>query len=140
MSSNEHRGLFENYRVCDICSKRLPLNYPDDTCPACTEANLLRDVKDYIRANDVNEYQVAEHFQIPLRKVKAWIREGRIEYRIRSSEETISGMHCQRCGGTVAFGTLCPKCLKEINSNIRGYHHAPDAENGRMRFLDDGDK
>ena len=37
-------------------------------------------MKDYIRENNVNEFQVAEHFGIPLSIVKRWMRELRIEY------------------------------------------------------------
>ena len=80
-------------------------------CPTCQEAQLFRNVRDYIRANTVNEYEVAEHFHIPLRQIKEWIREGRIEYHEVNTASTISGMHCQRCGAPVSFGTLCPNCL-----------------------------
>ena len=137
MASNEKKGLFENYRQCALCGRRLAHSYEDDYCPACQEFKLLREVKDYIRANDVNEYQVAEHFQIPLKQVKEWIREGRIEYRQNPEQGTISGMHCLRCGAPVTFGTLCPKCLKLLNGNIKGYEGKQSkAEDDRMRFLD----
>ena len=50
-----------------------------------------------------NEYEVAEHFHIPLRQIKEWIREGRIEYHEVNTASTISGMHCQRCGAPVSL-------------------------------------
>lgn len=95
----------------------------------------FRNVRDYIRANTVNEYEVAEHFHIPLRQIKEWIREGRIEYHEVDTASTISGMHCQRCGAPVSFGTLCPNCLKLMNTQGRSVAPAisPDS---RMHYLD----
>lgn len=127
--------LFAKLKQCKICGRRLPESYENDVCPSCSSAELLREVKDFIRENVVNEYQVAEHFGIPVKMVKNWIREGRIEYRTKD-DTTISGMHCQRCGATVTFGTLCPACLKLLNSN-KGYGTTTSTgEANRMRFLD----
>ena len=129
------RKLFENYKQCEMCKCPLPLDYKGELCPHCTEIRLFQDVKDYIRANDVNEFDVANHFNIPLKQVKAWIREGRIEYK-EPNKTTLTGLHCQRCGAPVAFGTLCPKCLKIMNGN-KGYEvKKPDYTNDKMRFLD----
>lgn len=137
MHLNTQRGLFENYRQCGICGKRLPNTYKEDYCPSCLSIQLLRDVKDFIRENDVNEYQVAEHFDIPIKMVKEWIREGRIEYKQNTENGTITGMHCQRCGAPVTFGSLCPKCLKLLNGNsMKGYGQADRSGNEKMRFLD----
>ena len=44
--------------------------------PLVRKHSFFRNVRDYIRANTVNEYEVAEHFHIPLRQIKEWIREG----------------------------------------------------------------
>ena len=118
------KSLFNNYKQCDICKRPLP-------------AKLFHQVKDYIRNNDVNEYQVAAHFHIPLHRVKVWIREGRIEYKTSPNDNTINGLHCQRCGAPVNFGALCPKCLKQVNSG-KGYHvkKRNDDDDEKMRFLD----
>ena len=59
------RQLFDNIKECKSCKRPLPPDYDEDLCPRCKEIQLFHDVKDYIRANDVNEYEVAEHFQIP---------------------------------------------------------------------------
>ena len=69
------------------------------------------------------------------REVKEWIREGRIEYHEVNTASTISGMHCQRCGAPVSFGTLCPNCLKLMNTQGRSVAPAisPDS---RMHYLD----
>lgn len=124
--------LFQTYKYCEICHRNLPLNYTESACPACSEYVLFQQVKEYIRAEDVNEYQVADRFQIPLQLVRKWIREGRIQYK-----ETTKGkvrMHCQICGAQVSFGSICPKCLKEQNTSgtvLKSYTTDP----GNMRHL-----
>lgn len=123
-----------NYKYCGFCGRLLPKRYEGDLCPHCQEAQLFRNVKEFIRANTVNEYEVADHFHIPLRQVKEWIREGRIEYRKDNEASTIDGMHCQRCGAPVSFGSLCPKCLKLLNNGTAtavGY-----SSDTRMHYLD----
>lgn len=130
--------MLTEHRLCEFCNRILPLNYTDTYCPSCQEARLFQDVKEFIRENDVNEYQVAEYFEIPLRQVKEWIREGRIEYRERNQHATISGLRCQRCDAPVSFGSLCPKCLKLLNHNVHGYEvqKIPQSSDDKMRFLD----
>ena len=75
------------------------------------------EVKDYIRANDVKENDVAEHFGIPVSKVRRWIKEGRIQYKGENSK-TVSGVHCQICGKSMEFGTLCAECRKLQNLQV----------------------
>ena len=74
-------------KSCKQCGRRLHPEYNKDICPACMEMNLFNEVKDYIRKNDVNESQVADHFGISNAKVRAWIREGRIQM----------AKQCRRC-------------------------------------------
>lgn len=127
----------DEFKECDICGRILPKRYDKSICPSCEENALFSQVKDYIRSNDVNEYQVANHFHIPLRQVKAWIREGRIEYKDGSNDRIMS--HCQKCGAPISFGSLCPKCLKLLNGN-KGYavgNSAPSSGGGTMRFMDE---
>lgn len=66
----QQQGLFNNYKYCERCNRPLPLTYEDAICPDCQNQELFTNVKEYIRANDVTEYDVAEHFNIPLSKVK----------------------------------------------------------------------
>jgi RNA polymerase subunit RPABC4/transcription elongation factor Spt4 len=138
MDQNHAAGLFENYKVCSHCGRRLPDDYEEEFCPRCKDIMLLHDVKDFIREHDVNEYQVAEHFHIPVRMVKGWIREGHIEYRTnRAATFTI---HCQHCGAPVTFGSVCPKCLKLLNGTGKGYGLSSGASTDeRMRFLENRD-
>lgn len=128
------KNTSDKYKYCEFCGRTLPKHYEGTLCPACQEAQLFRNVRDYIRANTVNEYEVAEHFHIPLRQVKEWIREGRIEYQDSNPASTISGMHCQRCGAPISFGTLCPNCLKLLNAQVNAAApaYSPDT---RMHYL-----
>lgn len=80
-------------------------------------------VKDYIRSNVVNEYMVADHFQISIKKVRNWIKEGRIEYVEKDTQ--IVGTKCQRCGKPVSFGTLCPDCMRLMNYNNKKIQLTP---------------
>ena len=127
-------NISDKFKYCEFCGRALPKHYEGTLCPACQEAQLFRNVRDYIRANTVNEYEVAEHFHSPLRQVKEWIREGRIEYQDSNPASTISGMHCQRCGAPISFGTLCPNCLKLLNAQVNAAApaYSPDT---RMHYL-----
>ena len=107
----EMSSLFENLRLCPICHTTLPENYEGELCPTCEENQLFSRVKDFIRANDVNEYDVAREFNISRAKVKRWIAEGRIEYKER--DKAIISARCTKCGEPIAFGNLCQKCYRE---------------------------
>ena len=75
------KKLDENVHECAQCGRILNKVYKDDLCPECKDLNLFAEVKDYIRENDVKEIDVAEHFGIPVSKVRRWIKEGRIQYK-----------------------------------------------------------
>ncbi len=134
--TNNTSYLFNNLKQCELCKKPLPRRYQEGLCPTCLDNELFKKVKEFIRENTVNEYQVAEEFNIPLRQVKTWIREGRIEYK-KDTSIGIENMRCQRCGIKVSFGSLCPKCLKLLNSPIHIYGQAADpASESKMQYLD----
>lgn len=133
-NNQDHNKLF---KMCQFCNAPLPKDSTDTLCLTCKERALFLEVKDFIRENDVNEFQVAEHFAIPLRIVKGWIKEGRIEYK-----EDANGIHivsktrCSRCGAPVTFGTRCTKCLKKMNK-LQGFAKQDINENDKMHFLND---
>ncbi len=124
-------------KYCKDCGRPLPIDYSDYICPGCKENNLFREVRDYIRANDVNEYQVAETFNIPVEQVKLWIRNGRIEYKNEGEKSFSSNSYCARCGAVVTFGTLCSKCLRLMNNQKKktGFG-APTPTDSKMHYLD----
>lgn len=132
----EQVSLFDNFKFCSVCRRALPLNYEEEMCPGCVENELFGRVKEYIRSKDVTEYQVAEHFQIPHRKVKRWIEDGRIEYKEQT--ERIRNLHCSICGESISFGNLCQKCYKEKYNTRAGYAPLQEGEHeNKMRFLDE---
>lgn len=103
-----------NSKICTACYKNLPITYKEDICPPCKERLLFSRVKEYIRKNDVTEFQVAMQFDIPLQKVKEWIREGRIQYK-ELQVPVVESLRCQKCGEPIKFGTQCSKCLRKSN-------------------------
>lgn len=56
------KNISDKYKYCEFCGRTLPKHYEGTLCPTCQEAQLFRNVRDYIRANTVNEYEVAETF------------------------------------------------------------------------------
>lgn len=135
MESN--RGFFDRYTYCKDCRRLLPEDYEYVLCPMCIEQRLFREVRDYIRKNDVTEYDVAEEFQLPVRRVKAWIREGRIQYKQDVNKDVI-GSKCARCGELIVYGTFCPACtraLQQPKGTLRlGFE---DIDASKMRFIDE---
>ena len=94
-------------------------------------------MKEYIRENDVNEFDVATHFHIPLSRVKSWIREGRIEYKENTIQPSLRNLHCQKCGAPINFGSLCSNCLKKQNRHGASYvSPKKSGTSEHMRFLD----
>ena len=123
---------FSEAKHCEICDAILPPKYTGSICPSCIEFQLFQEVKAYIRGGDYNEYEVAKEFDLPLSKVRDWIREGRIQYK----EDSLNNitLHCQICGTQILFGTVCTKCMK--SQNVSGSSALqPALENGNMRHL-----
>lgn len=131
--SMKNVGLFENMKYCSVCQKSLPMDYEHELCPLCEENELFSRVKAFIRSRDVTEYDVVEEFRIPLRKVKNWIKEGRIEYK-DFKEVTIKAWHCVECGEPIQFGSYCQKCYKL--KTITKATYTGQKEEEKMRFLE----
>ncbi len=132
-----NKGFFENYSYCRECKGLLPKDYEYEYCPRCIEQRLFREVRDYIRKNTVTEYDVAEEFQLPVRRVKAWIREGRIQYQ-ESTDKKIIGSRCARCGEAIMIGNFCPNCIHYMQSpKGRLQVGFEEIDASRMRFLDE---
>ena len=99
-------------KYCKMCRKALPPLSDREYCYACEELLLFDKVREFVRNNDVNEYQVAEYFM---------------------------SNYCSRCGQPVSFGTLCPQCLRLLNgekARMIGFSKPEEGEEGEMRFLD----
>lgn len=128
-------------KYCEFCGIPLHRFAETNCCNACKEHMLFQQVREYIRSRDVTEFQVAEHFQLPLRVVKEWIREGRIEYKESlDGVRFVNTMSCEKCGAPVSFGRLCTKCLKGMNKNMHGYDLQHPSDDDQMFFLNQDDK
>ena len=128
------RKKFNETKTCGKCGRELHESYPHELCPTCMEIELFSEVKEYIRNNDVHEQDVAEHFNIPIRKVRGWIREGRIQYKGDTTEK-ISGIYCRMCGKPIAFGNLCPQCHSLQQLQVVSSYKKPSDTAGEMHFL-----
>lgn len=118
---------------CLKCGKDLHEIYKADLCPLCLEIELFSKVKDYIRENvDVREQDVADHFDIPIRKVRDWIKEGRIQYKEEKTEK-ITQLKCKICGKPITFGITCAECHSLQQLQVVASWQKTDDE--KMRFL-----
>jgi RecJ-like exonuclease len=94
--------------------------------------NLFREVRDFIRNNDVGEEDVAKYFGIPKGQVRQWLREGRIQYK--DHEGKISSLTCTICGKKIDYGNTCDECRRYEKLQVVAKAHA--MESSRMRYLD----
>ncbi len=72
-------------RICEKCGHILPGSYKESLCRTCKEEALYKQVKEYIQNHSVTEFEVAQHFQLPLSTIRRWVADGRIEYRANDS-------------------------------------------------------
>lgn len=128
------------FKPCSMCGRPILVRGNREYCSICEDNALFKEVREYIRSHDVNEYELAEIFHIPQSKVHNWIKEGRIEYA--SGENKMVSTRCQRCGAPVSFGTLCSGCMRVMNGNkeISYISSGQSHDRNRMRFLLDEDK
>ena len=68
--------------VCKGCGQTFSRLTAQGFCEKCADYELYKKVKEYVRAHDnVNEWMVADVFDIPVERVKNWIREGYLSYK-----------------------------------------------------------
>ena len=124
--------LFDGGKFCSWCHCPIPEDSENDLCKNGQASMEFREIRDYVREHDVNEFQLAEIFEIPLRQVKQWIREGRLEYK--ELQNTMAGLHCQRCGKAIAFGNFCPECNLAEYGVQGGFETLKDDADEQIRF------
>ncbi|MCR5145000.1 MAG: hypothetical protein K6B67_06810 [Lachnospiraceae bacterium] len=81
MFNNNSFSNKSNKKTCRNCGRYLARSNQGDLCPECSDEEIYAEVKEYILHNNVTELQVAEKFNIPLKQVKSWVKDGRIDYR-----------------------------------------------------------
>ncbi len=72
--------FFSDVKVCQGCGRMLPNDSEEEYCGVCKEQNLFKEVREFIRDNDVTERDVCREFGLSKWKVREWIKNGRIEY------------------------------------------------------------
>lgn len=132
---HDRKRFKDEVKTCKRCGRDLHPTYPHELCPICMEMDLFNQVKEYIRSNeDVREQDVAEKFNIPIRKVRSWIREGRIQYKGEAANK-IGGVVCQICGKPISFGNLCPMCHSLKQLQVVRQYKKPSETAGEMHFI-----
>lgn len=101
--------------VCKNCGATFLARRNKVLCKSCHETALFAQVKKYIQQNEVTEFEVANYFRIPLRLVKKWIREGRIDYKEKNL--ATANKHCRTCGTPISFGNYCCDCLRFLDTD-----------------------
>ena len=71
-------SLFNNSKLCEICGRPLSSDSEETLCNTCKENKLFQEVKEFIRAYDVNEYMADFSFEDTA--AVGWLMEG--TYRI----------------------------------------------------------
>ena len=110
--------FFGANKVCPGCGKMLPDNYEEEYCAPCAEQNLFKEVREYIRENDVTERDVCREFGLSKWKVREWIKNGRIEY-------------VEDNGHQFAHPVLTPD--EEYKSKVKGFIAANRDEDSKWR-------
>ncbi len=135
LDANRNRADREKEeRECKQCGRYLNKLYKEELCPSCIEMNLFAEVKEYIRSNIVKESDVAEHFGIPVSKVRSWIKDGRIQYKTEDGKTT-SSVYCQVCGKSIEFGTMCADCRKNAGLQVVAKQQVQQDTDSSMRFI-----
>lgn len=126
--------LFAENKFCSWCHCPLPSDAESDYCQACEKSAEFRKVREYVRENIVNEFELANAFGIPLRQVKKWIREGRLEYR--EVQNVITSLTCEKCGKHIQFGNFCPECNHQMHGIQGGFQALKEGDDvdHQMRF------
>lgn len=99
-------------RICKNCGSVFLSRHSRPICNSCYEEVLFSQVKKYIRENEVTEFEVANYFRIPIRLVKKWIRQGRVDYK--ENKLSTENRHCKTCGTRINFGNYCCDCLRFV--------------------------
>lgn len=131
----------EKPSVCSICSGRLCYrSHGEYICESC--GNIDRDdfgkVRNYIEVNGPTPaLLIAEGTGVPMDKINAYLRQGRVEIPEGSSIY----ITCEGCGRDIRFGRFCPDCAIKLSKQIQGALEVGDVPRfkapteGTMHFI-----
>jgi len=103
---------------CARCGRLYEYNGISDYCPICMqydEANFQR-IKEYLNEHPkATVMQVATGLDIPVKMIKKYLREGRLE--IVEAENFF--LECEKCGVPIKTGRFCDSCIRDLDSGIK---------------------
>ena len=129
-------------RNCRSCGKIFAyIGRP--VCPTCHKKDEedFKKVKEYMYDNPgASVVQISNDLEISVRKIKTYLREGRLEI---IGDEGNMLLECEKCGKSIKTGRFCQECSEEIVKDITSASNQmkkPVAEEGKkmggaMRYL-----
>ncbi|NLM12279.1 MAG: MerR family transcriptional regulator [Epulopiscium sp.] len=126
---------------CERCGKLFEYNGISNYCPICMqydEANFQK-IKEYLGEHPkATVIQVATDLDIPLKMIKKYLREGRLE--IVEAENFF--LECEKCGAPIKTGRFCEQCTRDLDSNVKRIINEAKSNlkntrsDEKMRYLD----
>jgi len=99
---------------CERCGKTFNSSGFFNVCPVCTgldEQDFLR-IKEYLYEHPgAKLLDVVTDLNIPVRKIKRYLRENRLEIL----EKNNRFLFCEMCGKPIRSGQFCDTCYKEFH-------------------------
>lgn len=133
-------GLIMDFMNCKKCGN-LFTSTGSPLCPQCTKEldQKFLEVKQFIYDNPTkNMNQVAEEMEVPIRQIKQWIREEKLQFA-ESSGVTFS---CEKCGAQIMTGRFCKSCKSRMTDTLTGLYvekktdaNGKRTAGGKMHFL-----
>lgn len=134
-------------RNCRRCGKVYNYIGGQPICLDCKQEDemMFRKVKEYLYDNPrASISQVSNELGISVSRIKAYLKEGRLEI-IGSGSNMI--LECENCGKAISTGRFCIECSKEIEKDFKSVSNSmvesfkQESENiekkslGGMRYL-----
>jgi len=104
-------------RNCQLC-KRVFTYAGSPICPDCARADneVFEAVRLYVKEHPENSLaQVSSATEVSIKKIMRYVKEGRLEISKGMQGEFL----CENCGKPISKGRYCPRCLVEINHQVK---------------------
>lgn len=101
---------------CPICGRIFNDDNQYSVCLFCIEKyqdefSVVRDI--LYDHPEYNIIQVSEKANVPISRLKLFLKEGRL---IAVNNKSCSLLSCEECGAAIETGALCPACDQKINT------------------------
>ena len=98
---------------CKNCGRLFIHQHGPQYCPKCRSImeEKFEKVKDYLYDHPGSSIQhLAEVNDVSTQQIVKWVREERLEF----TADSIVGIDCEICGGTIKTGRFCKSCKNDI--------------------------